>query len=112
MISANRLIAAVVSLASLFAIAPTQAQTSGIDAAQLSMLEQMSPEEREDVLEALLGTSAVGNDRALEFPELIDRDAEDEEEPTEYELFDADGNPLLDDYGRQIVITPQHSVRP
>ncbi|NND55479.1 MAG: hypothetical protein HKN56_10990 [Gammaproteobacteria bacterium] len=102
--SAIRLCAVVVSLFSLLIIAPVYGQgTGGLDAAQLGMLEQMSPEEREQVLEALLGSSA-GNDAALEFPELISRDGDDEEEPDEYELFDADGNPLLDDYGRQIVI--------
>ncbi len=47
-------------------------QTPEPTADQLRMLQQLSPEEREEIIESLMGSSAVGVDQPVTFPNLVE----------------------------------------
>ena len=102
MISRFRLISAVTVFVSILFAGSAAAQS--IDPEQLRMLQQMSPEERAQMLELLSQQEqGVLRQAPLEFPELLEGD--DEEQPLDIEVFDAEGNPVLDAAGNPVILT-------
>jgi len=89
----------------LLLVPGVQAQSPmNLDPAQLSMLEQLDPEERERLLERLRDNAAVTSEDPLALPELVRRERALEEigENGGIQIYDQDGLPLLDTSGKPI----------
>ena len=87
----------------------TSAQNMG-DGSQLKMLENLSPDQREEVLRGLADSADAGSkDEELLFPDVVQpmgtKIDEDEEEPPQ--IFDEMGEPLLDSERRPVYLTDE-----
>ena len=87
----------------------TSAQNMG-DGSQLKMLENLSPDQREEVLRGLADSAVAGSkDEKLEFPDVVQPMGaeidEDEEDPPQ--IFDEMGEPLLDSERRPVYLTDE-----
>jgi len=105
MIFRNRLIAVVtVSISLLFASGVPAQSMRNLDAAQMRMLQQMSPEERSQLLDILNQQQQSDvQQESLFVPELL----EEEDPAEEIEVFDIDGNPIMDATGNPVILTEE-----
>jgi len=83
-----------------------RAQASAeLDPVQLNLLQRMSPSEREALLSSFLSSGGSVAQSPLAFPQLLTSEEDAETADTQIVIYDADGNPLLDEFGKPLVVT-------
>ncbi len=81
---------------------------AGIDPGQLTVLQDLSDEDRQELLDTLIENAGTGAQSPLSTPELLRRDdATDEDEPEGIQVFDSQGRPYLDEVGMPIFLTQE-----
>jgi len=106
--------AIVMAMPLLFAGLVQSQDINSLSPAQLSLLEQLSPAEREELLRGLMGENINPSQQQLLVPELLRRDQDDDldeadllEVPETIRLYDSEGNEILDQEGQSVSITTE-----